>query len=175
MFNATLLYHYTITRPALLRHDQRRGLPPRALEYKALDRPADPWCQFTLLEILGQDGWIPEVTEHDPRHWFKAIGNAIELTYPVWIESGHLMHIQPEGRRLGDQIGDRQTDVMEGMAIGLVVGIEHELGDRNHEDRRARGPLLIVLAEATQEARMLGFMLLGSDNEAPGLLIGRGS
>jgi hypothetical protein len=159
----------------LLPHDQRRGLPPHTLKHKALDRPAHSWCQFTLLEIFGQDAWIPQVTEHDPRHWFEAIRNAIELAHPVWIESGHLMHKQPKGRRLSDQIGDRQADIMEGMAIGLAVGIERELGNRYHEDRRARSPLLIVLAEATQEARMLGCMLLGRDNEVPRLLVGRGS
>jgi hypothetical protein len=34
------------------------------------------------------------------------------------------MHVQPQGGRLGDQIGDRQTDIMEGVAIRLAIGIE---------------------------------------------------
>src|SRR6266511_1750126 len=64
---------------------------------------------------------------------------------------------------------------MEGVAIGLAIGIERELGDRDHEDRRARRPLLIVFAEATQQSRVLGFILLGGHNEVPGLLISSGS
>jgi hypothetical protein len=39
----------------------------------------------------------------------------------------------------------------------------------------ARGPLLVILAEATQEASMFSCIVLRRDNEVPGLLIGRGS
>src|SRR5262245_52926392 len=64
---------------------------------------------------------------------------------------------------------------MEGVTIRLAVGIESQLGDRNHEDWRATRPLLIVFTEATQEARMLGYVLFSGHDKVPGLLIGCGS
>src|SRR5687768_17099251 len=64
---------------------------------------------------------------------------------------------------------------MKRIAIGLAVHVERQLGDRNHEDRRTTGPLLIVFSKATEQACILGFVLFSGYQEVPGLLISTGS
>ena len=69
------------------------------------------------------------VGEHDTRYGLKAVWYVIEFSDLVGIKSGHLMYEQAQGCGLDDQIGDGESNVMEGVAIGLTVHVECELGD----------------------------------------------
>lgn len=98
-----------------------------SLEDKTACRLAFASAEVEFSECFGQFVFGRAVSGRYRRDRFKPIRHSVSLAYLLRRESGHLMNEQPERCRLHDHILDRETNVMERVAVRLASLVKVQL------------------------------------------------